>query len=899
MASVVEYAIYIIYFRDLGEYESAVGVYGYEFDFCPQIAAATFGLTFPPAGGGLDPVKGLYYVAPFTDGEEIRWPEPTGVFMDASINVMTAPGQTGNPNAFPAGPDLELRWMGVLTRAGGAVGTPASVAAEIPQRRWVTGWSVNPSGESVNPLFSARCSRDASRTVDGFGFAMRNLAPTNVASRDLDEYRTGLTSATSWERLYIRLRTLPSGASMFWDSRGFPSAAAGARLEITASGQIAISSVNSVGTVTLLGTMTALTLNKWYRIDILLRYNTAPVNGDGTIIVYTTGPGGGEITGFNVGPSTGGIGQNSSRHVSSRVGTATAASGLEMDIDDWINADVPNVAGVQNLTSVDWLSGSHVQDLYTVAAGALDSGNWLGNFRSLNQGHSVQSDTAAAMARTTTTSGARLAGLTDAEDAPQLTGQTIGAAAAVVSIFASRVSVDGTLGYSLVGAAPVLTSITQNSVAQFNSVMYAPATMADPDHLVPDPVAPFQVVHDRGAAVTSSSLFEMMAMMEYVGTWGLEDDPDTVDYRVINIHNCWYPNMVAGATSPPTISSVYAVGGTYTGNGTGQSITLPAPPHFIWIRPLTGASGVPKWISTCLAGHRSDTDRTTPAFVTRAFYTPATQDSGFDVSGADTQINANGVSYQYIAFCDTGSRFCLNGAFNHSTNLATQVNPLIDTTFTPEAAFFFNELANSASNAQGIFYKGPGSTGTVGQHLAGSDDATVASLAIGAITSAASLHSTTYSQCAYNAWRTTDPCGNIMLQILSYTGNGTNPRTITLTPTSGRFPLFVYVQPHNGSNGFFRDPSHTGSQSSNYIGTTVSTVAITGVAMDAITVNSALNTNGVLYDVFVICGDSGGMNNGEFYPPNCAPTGTQFIFPPSSPAPPASGGACLVSFPLG
>jgi hypothetical protein len=76
------------------------------------------------------------------------------------------------------------------------------------------------------------------------------------------------------------------------------------------------------------------------------------------------------------------------------------------------------------------------------------------------------------------------------------------------------------------------------------------------------------------------------------------------------------------------------------------------------------------------------------------------------------------------------------------------------------------------------------------------------------------------------------------------------------------------VVPHNGA-AFIRDVSHTGTNSLQFPTTNNAATGITGGGPDSLSVGSALNTNGIIYDVFVFPGSTtagnGGFSiNGEF-----------------------------------
>jgi hypothetical protein len=133
-----------------------------------------------------------------------------------------------------------------------------------------------------------------------------------------------------------------------------------------------------------------------------------------------------------------------------------------------------------------------------------------------------------------------------------------------------------------------------------------------------------------------------------------------------------------------------------------------------------------------------------------------------------------------------------------------------------------------------------------------------------------------------------------------YTGDGTGPRNITVD-LDGRLPLLGIVVPHDGA-AFVRDPSHTGTQSTNWSSGAIDAAnAIRGGGIDFITVGNNLNQLGIVYDVFVIVGEMG--NGGTGWSPNpqggvivpvppqnpCNPPGP----PPEPPEPPPGpGNAC-------
>jgi hypothetical protein len=173
----------------------------------------------------------------------------------------------------------------------------------------------------------------------------------------------------------------------------------------------------------------------------------------------------------------------------------------------------------------------------------------------------------------------------------------------------------------------------------------------------------------------------------------------------------------------------------------------------------------------------------------------------------------------------------------------------------------------------GMLYKGLGHAADNISPLSGAEIAGLR-MALGTLTSKSALMLPNIQQISYMAFRRAD--GNndagqpAVLQLASYVGDGSASRTINFAPVSGKRPLFALVVGHTGTS-VMRDPSHTGVTSTTLPNTANASTGITGGAVDSLSVGSALNANGVTYDVFVIPGDSvagnGGFSiNGEFQP---------------------------------
>lgn len=865
MAQYEAFANYVVFFRDDADYNFAISVAGgNNLKIAPVDAANLFGITYPTVGEMDNLDKGIYFLGSYTPGTQINNPNPSGVFLNDTILSVVVPGQVGNPLAtWPKGPDLLLTWVANIVKSGGK--TQASPPA-IAQRRWLMGWEVS-SGEGILTINTVR---DASRIIDGHGMACRNNSGATVQeTRFVNAYRA-LSTATSWERFYVRIRSLGSIDAPIWVCKNNGFANVAGMLQVTSAGTIGVYNVTIGGAKVLKGTISGLTLNKWYRIDVMIKFGVGPTD-PARLNVYLNGV-------FKVGfvdASFEGM-NNCATHDFSVIGKIdTANNELEFDIDDWINSDLPGNMNSTFLSfndenfPMDWLLGSHVRNHFCNAASL---GGWTGNKGTLNQ---VVSLCNPIDSLTNSTSGALLSGLTDAvtqDVSVQNTsgGVAIGAVSALISQLSSVATgaTTGKLGYSLAGGSSVLTTVTQSGLSISSQVVaYLPSGM-----LTPNEISPFSVVKQKSTDGNLDTTQMLTATVEYLGIFGEEDDPD-FQYpisRLTWLHNCRYANTQWGLVGSVPIAPVYAIGGTYTGNGSFQQFSLPIPCHFLWIRALTGATTIVSLFGASIGAHLGTSQSVISPI---RMWMDDDGNAFFSVNGNIAEINATGVTYQYIAFCDPGMRFNISGGFQHGqSTLTAKTEPLIDATFTPQGGFIVQESAQLSNvNIAGFSYKGPGNSGNTGSQLSGTVVNNWGGFGPGTLTTLADNH-VGVGQNTYSLWRPIETnCAGVMCQIYSYIGNGAGSRVINSTPASGRYPLFVLVIPANAA-AFFRDPSHLSSNSSG-MDLSNSTTAITAAGIDTITVGSTLNQNGVAYNVFIIPGDSAGFNNGIFYNPTCLAEG--------------------------
>ena len=875
------YAQYNILFSNEADYNFAVAVAGgNSIDISPRGAAALFGIPVPYPSGDLATIdKTITFISPFDPGSEIGHPGPSGVFVDDTIDSMFVPGQSGNPiSAFPKGPDMNLIWTGAILRINANVDITAPPPNIIPQRRWIHGMELIPNSEGGSTS-EAAMSRIASRTVAGFGYGLRGNNSILTISHSLNEFRTGLTSKTSWERFYFRLRTIGTTNCGFWRSNGATSANAGIGLKFNTLGGIDVVNINAINNEQAVPSFfPAIELNRYYRLDIFVNFSTTV--GDTHLIILLNGV---PVVSF-MDAAHFGIGSQNG-HISSVLGRWTIASDnqIEYDCDDWINSDLPiNVDPQQGLyftddfRSIDWLAGSHIRPAISLSATTV---GWTGNQEVLNQ--TLSPFTNLNNKLTSVTSGATIDGTTDVNNDQDEIAQKLGPVAAVIADESlNAASTDGKLGYRLAGGAPVLTTINQVNIDRIHSVAYQPSGLTEPQDIVP-----FHIVKTKSLDANQDITDMLQAAIEYIGIWGPEDagpEADATDnVNVMDaIHNCLYTGSLWGYIGALTDAPVAAIGGTYIGNGTFQDINLPLPVHFLLIRPLTGANSGIRFFGASISPHLGVTQQNVPNV---RVWMDSLQQVKFTVSGTDPQVNANGVTFQYIAFCDPGMRYNICGAYNFpSTGPSPRTTNLIDPNFTPEWIWIQKEVPNSPSAVSGLAVKGPSFTGDNGVTISGTNIPNFGNFATGRLITRSDIHYNIAGQNNYSLWRKSDSiCGNIMLQIFSYIGNGLASRVIPFPDVTGRFPLFVHIQPSN-SDGKFRDPSHAGVNSSlaSTMGNTTS--GITAGAVDSITVGIGCNANGINHDVFLILGSDLGWLNGTYFPPNCE---APYPVPPKPPLP--------------
>jgi hypothetical protein len=890
-------------------------------------------------GNGAPVPLGIINVAPL--GAEVQFAAPFRGFVDPApqppsnyiwtswsgageedgpfpLNVAVFQRHTGGFWGF-GGQTTRYYWMGQFVYVPPA--TPPVPGQEAPppvvpiaQVCWIESGQLPQTGEgAVNGgALGDLVNRDSSRTVDGYGLALRS--DTNVVKRHLWTENGDTGPSIGWVRGYLRPRLYPTGASgRFFLATTSTSAEPAVVIELTPTGQLSVYRKIGASGLDLVGTSDVLAIGVWHRLDLLLKCgpNTSNPHAspslDGQLRVYIDGALllavrmltfdglGGE--GFN--PKLAAV----------ELGSAATINGMELDLADWSGHKAPfvqstelawtgdEVADPPVFCGQDWLNGSHAVRLVPKAFGAGHSADWAGDYRLLAM-QPVQQGTSAVSA---TVAGAVLEVELDSEQQIDAYPGAIGCSAIVVGAYHNRASgaVALSAGISVAGGAFTDLTFQASTVFQWSNL---PATLLyRPAGMIPRPVAvsPVTLHITKSADAVQVNVRALQAVALLLGQFGPEDaiaatapgDPVPDVPVALGIHNAPYPRSPWATTqAAPPLSPVQVYAGTFVGNSLGQDLLFKSPPHWYWVRALTGAAGGGAWWSSMLGAHRDFDDAPRAEILVQALADPAFNGAPGDdiqsaqyllrLAGEDTQGNVTGVTYAYVAVCDPGQRFMLNGAFAHRAAAATFENPLVDSGFTPEWGWFWPEKPGTTATDRRAF-KGPGHAGDAYQLV---NVASVAPSAIefvaGLLRSKAAIHLADTAAVPYSLWRgddgSEDPGIPKVVQIFAYTGDGNASRTLSVPRASGVRPLFAAIQ---GSNGVMvcRDPEHTTNTSTQLDGTSAST-AITGGGVDQILLGATLNATGIVYNVFVLMGSATAGNGGwsipgEFTPvdPDTAP----------------------------
>jgi hypothetical protein len=805
------------------------------------------------------------------------------------------------------GTTVRYYWLGQFrasdppTPTIGGVVPPAPV--NLAKRIWIEGWEFgNNDGTGVIGGSGMTISRGAARHVGGLGLALRG--PSN-GSYSISRNVFGAAANTrTYERLYVRLRTAdPTNTIGFWQCNGSVSGSSGARLAFTPDNRIAFLILDNTGAETLIGT-TTLQITPWdgrsaldgfHKLDIFLRFNPNDIPNaitSGRLSVYLDGV---LVLNFTTIATTG-LGQ-AQNHASSSIGTTRViANTMECDIDDWVGMEWPGVAesaGGPGLNGRDFLSGSKIVAARPKAFGANHSVNWIGAFQQIM---ALPLSTAGNDNPLTSTTASAIS---EADlDVDLVAGKdegSLGVTAFTVHALLFSAS-NGQLGYRLNAGANVDTVLAEINARTGFSQLKA---IADGTIATTPAFTSLTIRRIKAADAVLSSTCYLGAQVEMIGTWGTGEDYRATESggvapvfpRFVDQHNAPYPRSMfgKGLQAPPPDSPVIFVSGTYVGNGLGLDLTFRAPVCAFFARIAAGADGGGyRFISGSTGPHvamnegvhstlaRADQDTT---FV--AGLPVDTQQERYRVrlGGSNSTFNQLGTTYQYFAIIDPGARFFLSGTIDHKAAQPTTINALIDAAFTPEAMFFQAEsLSNSTTD--GAYFKGVGvTTDNVLRGTTSAQLAAAITLGAGVFTTQPAFHALA-NHMAYLAMRrhdgNNDPGEPGVLALVNWTGDGTASRTVSIAPTTGKRPIYAIIFASDAGGSYFRDVAHTTTNSERANTGANSATAITGGAVDALSVGVTLNANGVIYSGIVFLGDATAGNGGfgvnnEYIPVEAAP----------------------------
>jgi hypothetical protein len=791
--------------------------------------------------------------------------------------VKESGGWFGIPALF--GDSQTYRWRGTYAYAAGDEATVDGVTIgagdptfEAPQQLVaLEGFELPFGGEGGEESgIAANVSRGASRHPDGLGLAIRGADGVKTIAL------TG--NASLWFRFYFRLRKLPTQGVHFLRLHHANNSISGVALQLESTGRLSLRNINSShGESSLATSGGTYELDRWYKCDIL-----AVTGVSNSVRLFI---GGAEV--FNVtGTQLSNGGNFSSVTFGSETGTHGAYN-AGIDIDD-ITVQTPPT----NLTGLDWQNGTKIQRFEASGFAAdHETAEWTGDWQACRQNPAHDGT----QELTGATSEAVFAVTTNAE---QTLNGAVGSRGCIGFIVGARTTrpagPDGELGYSIQGAEPVMTAITEFNTPQWATASYFPADLAAPEQLTP-----IELHYIKGASAEVATIDALAGAAALVGVFGdediIEDDAGspTGMRSSRGVHNSPFPNTPWARYGATPVQPVSIHGFTYVGTGEALEFTLPTPVHFLFARRVHATGLGWAWFSSLLAAHIGRQERTTPAAAVAIEQDPDFVPTGTEgetelqtivrIVGDGQNWNDTGITYQVIAFCDPASRYALNDVLAYPKGTADIVTALKRSLFTPLATMLWKEGVQGDTINESLFWQGPGHVGAAVSPMHTSTLADVLTQAQGQLTSKAAIHHTgsLAPAIAFSCWRKddtgTDTNKQNVVYVGTYTGDGTGNRTITLDATVTVRPLFAIVQGSN-AGAHYRDPSNTGTTSLNSNFSSVAANGIRGGDLGAILVGSDLNANGIVYNVFVIWGDdvageAGWSGNGDFFPvaPNTGP----------------------------
>lgn len=770
------------------------------------------------------------------------------------------------------------RWRGTFAykNMGAVVEGEETTPDEIPTRYWIDGFEVCPT--------DVRGSRDASRHTSGLGHKAVSSSSAKI-SHLVTEHDAGLTTVTqAWERFYLRRRGLPDAATAFWV--GTFSLNMEMVLKILPTGQVMAGDGEGSAFTPMATIADPLPDGEWVKIDLLYKVNT----GDAPYLeVYFNGELKLRVTGFQTNFANAGCYFSGS---SIGIGLNDSSNTVALDFDDWICAAQPT-AGL----SVDWLNGTKIVKLPFLLVGDDDTGGYTyssGHVQNATQGQATRDDSI------TSNVASAVIELVGDPDVYLLDRGLIGPVSIRAGVTGTRGGSGGNdfqLGYSVAGGPIQYNAAhTFGISASTRTLMYQPAMVSDPSANVFDPIS---VAHKNESGTPGTSTLTMLWVeVELCGIWGKEDvsAASVISPEELAVlgntgkHVSPYPESVWARRGMPPVSPVLIKSGTYSGNGTSQILTFNAPVTWLFVRQLTGGtSRGAHWWTSMNAGSTGDSEGVFEHGVARLRQVGASAMAEDDqeytyeltIAGSDSYDNDASSTFWYCAFMDPGMRFSLNTALQTQRPTVAGIETALEIqTWQAEAAFTRKEgNSNQATGSSG--FKGISDVAGGGITRVGSAyNADGLYLGEGNISTGANWNNLWGDgQVPVALWRRDDGSGDPgvdhVIQLITWVGDAAASRTISFSrPTGSKRPLFVIIWPNSTGTVGYRDPQNTGTTSYTSNGSSWSNNASTGITaggIDQFTVGSTFNSNGVVYNAFVIvggetAGNNGWSGDGEFIP---------------------------------
>lgn len=635
----------------------------------------------------------------------------------------------------------------------------------------------------------------------GFGRAFAVSRPTG-SMYVMGGSPASTTYVTQYERFYIRIRRLPTtGKCRVW-SNFTDTGGNSLKLDLKTDGTLELLNVAHS-----LGTTAALTLGQWYRLEIRATCNTAtfaapdpPLEDNSLAELKIDGTVAINAFPTNNGVSLLGLATRNCKVYRSYLGAEGLLADAEYDLDDWV-ADTAAYPGPGQVTLVRPNGAGSLQE-------------WPGDWRRLAP--CPGSVTPITDGLTTTTASARESVTLESWAERNITG-TIHAAQ--IHAFIRSGATIPALGFSVNGGG----FDWANTLAGGNEVFTA-RYLASPGFTVANTV---EIGYRKDGSATAHYLNHLSLLVDH-------DSPDP---------------------PAPSDDTIRTTTGTYTGNGTGQTITLAFEPDFLMIRKI-GASGIGLiWFRRM--GDRGAYATGTDGMGVQGGSTrlALVRSTGFDVCH-DLETNASGAVYWYLAIRDQTGRMLNTGGFFPAPSIDDQNISLGDVTFTPEVLMVLEQFNSSTGD---VYFRGPAHVGDLSSPISSATGAPVANAiqSVGAGTfQVGTILTVSPAQRTYAAFKSGAFVTNRLLAVSSYVGTGVgvgNFRDIPLN-LGGRTPTFVLIVPHNaGGNRYFKTDLNATEDAQNWrTGAVQPTHAIKTLAADSATVGYLLDTLGVTFTVWAI-----------------------------------------------